>query len=309
MGNILSVYTNDVDRINELFRYFLVVAAIIFLLVVGYTFYYVFKYQSKKQLELPNQEEGSDRIEIILATIATVITAVFVYLTITSINTIQKIPEHPKPFLEITGHQWWWEAKYPQSGVITANQIYIPTGKKILLKLTSADVVHDWWVYKLGRKIDMIPGRYNYMYMYADKPGEYLGACSEFCGVEHARMRIRVIALKPKDFKVWQKHQLQPVVSKPKDALFEKGKELFEEKTCTNCHAINGTPHKEDIGPNLTHFGSRKRFLSDMLVNNKTNLTAWITNPQNVKSGAKMPNFILSKSEIKALVTYLHNLK
>lgn len=306
---MLSMHTNDVDLINELFQYFLVVAAIIFLLVVGYTFYYVFKYSNKKQPETPQQEEGSERIEIILATIATVITGVFVYLTITSINTIQKIPDNPKPFLEITGHQWWWEAKYPQSGVITANQIYIPTGKRILLKLTSADVVHDWWVYKLGRKMDMIPGRYNYMYMYADKPGEYLGACSEFCGVEHARMRIRVIALKPKDFKVWQQHQLQPVVSKTKDALFEKGKKLFEEKTCTNCHAINGTPYKEDIGPNLTHFGSRKRFLADMLVNNKKNLTAWITNPQKVKPGAKMPNFILSKSEIKALVTYLHNLK
>lgn len=306
---MLSMHTNDVDLINELFQYFLVVAASIFLLVVGYTFYYVFKYSNKKQPETPQQEEGSERIEIILATIATVITGVFVYLTITSINTIQKIPDNPKPFLEITGHQWWWEAKYPQSGVITANQIYIPTGKRILLKLTSADVVHDWWVYKLGRKMDMIPGRYNYMYMYADKPGEYLGACSEFCGVEHARMRIRVIALKPKDFKVWQQHQLQPVVSKTKDALFEKGKKLFEEKTCTNCHAINGTPYKEDIGPNLTHFGSRKRFLADMLVNNKKNLTAWITNPQKVKPGAKMPNFILSKSEIKALVTYLHNLK
>ena len=305
----LHLNTNDYDVIQQLFRYFLIVAAIIFVLVVVFTVYYVYKYHHKRQPEMPLQKEGSERIEITLAVIATVITGVFVYLTITSINKIQDIPENPKPFLEITGHQWWWEAKYPNSGVITANQIYIPTGKKILLKLTSADVVHDWWVYKLGRKMDMIPGMNNYMYMYADKPGDYLGACSEFCGVEHARMRIRVIALKPKDFEAWQKRQLKPVITSSSDPLFEKGKKLFEEKTCTNCHAINGTKYKEDIGPNLTHFGSRKRFLADMMENNKKNLTAWITNPQNVKPGAKMPNFILSKSEVNALVAYLSHLK
>jgi cytochrome c oxidase subunit 2 len=243
-----------------------------------------------------------------LATLVTIITGVFVYLTIVTMGKVQTIPENPKPFLEITGHQWWWEAKYPNSGVVTSNQIYIPTGKKLLLKLNSADVIHSWWVPELGRKMDMMPGRDNYMWFYADKEGEYLGACSEFCGVQHARMRIRVTALNPEAFEVWEQQQLMPVATtNSKDFL--KGKQLFETKTCTNCHAINGTDFKENIGPNLTHFASRKRFLADMKVNNEKNLRAWLTNPQDVKSGAKMPNFILSESEVDALVAYLNYLK
>ena len=115
-------------------------------------------------------------------------------------NEIQTIPDNPKPDIVITGHQWWWEAEYPDSKVITANVVHIPAGKKILLALNSADVIHSWWVPELGRKIDMIPALTNYMWMYAEKPGEYLGTCSEFCGAQHARMRIRVIADSQENF-------------------------------------------------------------------------------------------------------------
>ncbi len=308
MFNHFFLQISDVDSIEQLFIYFLVVASIIFLLVVFYTFYYLFRYGAKKRPEVPSQVEGSERVEFFLALVATIVTAVFVYLTIVTMEKIQTIPENPKPFLEITGHQWWWEAKYPDSGVITANQIFIPTGKRILLKLNSADVIHSWWVPELGRKLDMIPGIDNYMWFYAEKEGEYLGSCSEFCGVQHARMRIRVTAIKPEDFAIWQQKQLQPV-AQSSDSLFLKGRKIFETKTCTNCHAINGTEFKENIGPNLTHFASRKRFLADMKVNNEENLRAWLTNPQAVKSGVKMPNFILSESEIDALVAYINNLK
>ena len=298
----------DVELIDDLFGYFLVVAGVIFFLVVFFIFYYAFRYSVKKRPETPSQLEGSERVEYFLGLVAVIITGVFIYLTLTTIQKIQTIPEDPKPFLEITGHQWWWEARYPESGVITANQIHIPTGKKILLKLNSADVIHSWWVPQLGRKLDMIPGNDNYMWFYAEKEGEYLGSCSEFCGVQHARMRIRVTALNPKDFDLWEQQQLQSVVSSA-EPLFLEGKHLFETKTCTHCHAINGTDFKENIGPNLTHFASRKRFLADMKVNNEANLRAWLTNPQNVKSGVKMPNFILSEVEIDALVAYIHNLK
>lgn len=308
MPNYYFLKITDVDLIEELFVYFLVVASIIFLLVVFFTFFYLFRYGVKKRPETPSQKVGNGNVEYFLATLVTIITGVFVYLTIVTMGEIQTIPENPKPFLEITGHQWWWEAKYPNSGVITANQIYIPTGKKILLKLNSADVIHSWWVPELGRKMDMMPGRDNYMWFYADKEGEYLGTCSEFCGVQHARMRIRVTALNPEEFEVWEQQQLKPVATST-NKQFLKGKQLFETKTCTNCHAINGTDFKENIGPNLTHFASRKRFLADMKVNDVKNLRAWLTNPQDVKSGVKMPNFILSESEIGALVAYLNNLK
>lgn len=308
MENPITSKLSDVDLIEQLFIYFLIAASIVFLLVVFYTFFYLFKYGVKRSPETPSQVEGSERVEFFLAIVATGLTGLFIYLTIVTMEKIQTIPENPKPFLEITGHQWWWEAEYPESGVITANQIYIPTGKKLLLKLSSADVAHSWWVPELGRKLDMIPGIESYMWFYAEKPGEYLGTCSEFCGVQHARMRIRVTALNPKDFEVWQQQQLLPVATSS-DELFLKGKQLFETKTCTNCHAINGTDFEENIGPNLTHFASRKRFLADMKVNNEANLRAWLTNPQDVKSGVKMPNFILSDSEIDALVAYINRLK
>lgn len=309
MPNYYFLKITDVDLIEELFIYFLIVASIVFLLVVFFTFFFLFRYGVKKRPEKPSQIESTGRAESVLAIIVTIVIGVFVYLTIGTMKKVQTIPENPKPFLEITGHQWWWEAKYPNSGVVTANQIYIPTGQKILLKLTSADVIHSWWVPELGRKLDMIPGIDNYMWFYADKEGEYLGTCSEFCGVQHARMRIRVTALNSEAFEIWQQQQLQPVVTTSSDELFLKGKQLFETKTCTNCHAINGTDFKENIGPNLTHFASRKRFLADMKVNNKENLRAWLTNPQDVKPGVKMPNFILSESEIDALVAYINNLK
>lgn len=308
MDNQYFLQVTDVDLMDNLFGYFLIVAGIIFALVTFYTFFYLFRYGVKKRPETPSQIEGSETVEYIIAIVATLILGVFVYLTIGTMKDIQTIPDNPKPFLEITGHQWWWEAKYPESNVVTANQIYIPTGKKLLIKVASADVVHSWWVPELGRKLDMIPGMESYMWLYAEKEGEYLGTCSEFCGVEHARMRIRVMALNPKDFEKWEQQQLQPVVTSS-DALFLKGKQLFETKTCTNCHAINGTDFKENIGPNLTHFASRKRFLADMKVNNEDNLRAWLTNPQDVKPGVKMPNFILSESEINALVAYINNLK
>lgn len=308
MANPFILKPTNVELIDQLFVYFLIVAGIIFFLVVFYIFYYLHKYNAKKRPDIPPQREGSVKIEIFLTALATTITAVFVYLTISTMGKVQNIPENPKPFLQVTGHQWWWEARYPNSGAITANQIHIPTGKKILLQLNSADVIHSWWVPELGQKMDMIPRNTNYMWLYAEKEGEYLGTCSEFCGQGHARMRIRVIAQKPEDFKVWQTQQLQPVATNT-DATFLEGKKLFEQKTCTNCHAINGTPYDKDIGPNLTHFASRKRFLGDMKVNDTENLTAWLQHPQKVKAGAHMPNFIFSKDELNALVTYIHNLK
>ena len=304
---ISALKLTDTDIVRHLFLYFIFAAAIIFLLVFFYVIFYSRLYRSKGADE-PEQLHGNDKFEIILTLAAVGITAFFLVMTFEAMGAIQNLPENPEPDLVITGHQWWWEAKYPKSGVITANEIHIPTGKQILLQLKSADVIHDWWVPALGRKMDMIPGLTNHVYMFAAKPGEYLGSCSEFCGAEHARMRIRVIAQKPADFKKWQQHQLRPVVTKG-DTLFAKGKDLFENKTCTNCHAINGTHYDADIGPNLTHFASRSRFLSDWKANNKANLRAWLKNPQELKPLAKMPNFIFSEGELDALVAYIHNLK
>ena len=296
------------NNTNFLIGSFAVVAAIILGLVIFFTYRYTSKYRAKGPNDEPPTGTVSHKFEIFALIVSFLITAFFMFFTVKSMNEIQTIPEDPKPDIVITGHQWWWEAEYPASKVITSNVVHIPAGKKILLALNSADVIHSWWVPELGRKIDMIPGLTNYMWMYAEKPGEYLGTCSEFCGAQHARMRIRVIAESQENFEKWEKEQLKPVIADG-DALFQKGKNLFEEKTCTNCHAINGTDYTANIGPNLTHFGSRERFLGDFKEVNASNLKAWLKDPQKVKQGAKMPNFILSEEELNALVEYIIHLK
>ncbi len=298
----------DIQRINKLWLYFGIVAFLIFAAVFFSVIFFAKKYKAKSQDETPQQSHGNRKFEVGMTLLSTTIIVVFFFLTINTMNAIQNIPDHPIPDLVITGHQWWWEAKYKPDGLVVANEIHIPIGKKLMVKFTSADVIHSWYVPKLGRKMDLIPGRDNYMRIYADKPGEYLGSCNEFCGAEHAWMRIRVVAQTPEDFKKWKLHQLQPAISS-RDSLSMRGKSLFEKKTCVNCHTIRGVNSNEDIGPDLTHFASRKYFLSNSLLNNHSNLKDWLKYPKKVKPGANMPDFIFTKEERKALQTYLTSLK
>ena len=298
----------NLEITERLFLYFGIVALIIFALVVYFVKRFTVKYRDKG--EIPVQSGGNEKFELVMIVIAVCITAFFLVMTLTGMKSIQTIPDNPKADLNIIGHQWWWEARYTDSGVLTANEIHIPVGKKILLGLTSEDVIHSWWIPDLGRKLDMIPGMKSYMWLYSEKEGEFLGACSEFCGAQHARMRIRVIVQNQEDFKAWEQEQLKDA-KLSSDPLFNRGKQVFEERTCTNCHSTSITKGQENpnIGPNLTHFASREHFLSDMKENNKENLRAWLKDPQQVKSGAKMPNFIFSEEELEALVHYLSNLK
>jgi cytochrome c oxidase subunit 2 len=213
-----------------------------------------------------------------------------------------------EPDIVIIAHQWWWDIRYPKYDVITANELHIPVGKKLLMRVESADVIHDWWVPKLGRKIDAVPGQLNYNWIEADTAGVYTGTCSEYCGMEHAWMRIMVVAQDKNHFNNWIKNQ-QKIPEVPVNKPSRTGAILFQKKTCANCHSINGTPADSHIGPDLTHLGSRATLLSGMLKNNRVNLSRWLKNPQKVKEGAHMPNFILSKYEINALVSYLEGLK
>ena len=213
-----------------------------------------------------------------------------------------------EPDIIITAHQWWWDMRYPKYNVVTANELHIPVGKNLLARIMSADVIHDWWVPALGRKTDAIPGHINYTWIEADKPGVYKGTCSEYCGMEHAWMRIRVVAESQKDFNKWIKEQ-QKMPAPPKDSIAVEGAALFQTKTCASCHSISGTPANASIGPNLSHFASRKTMLSGMLLNTDQNLKRWLTDPQKVKSGARMPDFLLKKNEVDELAAYIEGLK
>lgn len=303
---------SSVNIIKDLFFYFLGAAVIILALVSFYTVFYSWKYRKKALKsdddEEPEQIHDNKKFEFWMIGLSLALVSGFFIYSLNAMNRIHKVPDHPKADLEITGHQWWWEAHYPAGNITTANEIHIPAGKEILVKFTSEDVIHSFWVPKIGRKMDLMPGYDNYMWIYADKPGEYRGSCSEFCGAQHGWMKIRLIAHTPEDYNKWKREQLESHISE-QDSLFYKGQQLFHSKSCTSCHSTIPTKNKPNIGPNLGNFASRTYFLSNVKRNNTKNLKAWLRDPQEVKPGANMPNFALTTEEINALTHYLENLK
>jgi cytochrome c oxidase subunit 2 len=185
--------------------------------------------------------------------------------------------------------------------VTTANEIHIPVGKRLLVDFRSADVIHDFWVPALGRKIDIVPGHPNRLWIEADHGGTYLGACAEFCGNEHAWMRILVMADPPDEFAAWIKQQ-SAVPPKPVTADERRGAEIFRENICTNCHL-------RSVGPDLMHVASRRTLAAGALENTPANLAAWLHDPNNFKPGSNMPDFKLSADDLRALVAFLETQK
>ena len=218
------------------------------------------------------------------------------------------VQSQEQPDLVIVGHQWWWEVRYPKAGVVTANEIHLPAGQRLLTRIESADVIHSFWVPALGRKMDAIPGHPNHLYIQADTPGTYLGTCAEYCGAQHAWMRIRVIVQTPKDFQAWLQQQAA-VPATPTSGQAAQGAQLFQDLTCRNCHSIAGTSAHGTFAPDLTHLTDRQTIGAGVLDNTPANLALWLTNPQAIKPGSYMPNLNLSSDQVMSLVAYLESLK
>jgi cytochrome c oxidase subunit 2 len=240
--------------------------------------------------------------------IPTIIVAILFFLTVKTMYAVDPPKGDREPDIVIIGHQWWWELYYPKSRVLTANELHIPVGEKWLARLESVDVIHDFWVPELFRKIDLVPGHPNYIWLVAGKPGIYLGACAEFCGLQHANMRIRVIAETRDEFDAWQLGQLK-IPTTPTDGEAAKGAELFQDRACMNCHYISGTAAAARIGPSLTHFSTRQTIGAGVLENTPENLKGWLLNPNAYKPGSLMPNMKLSDLEADQIVAYLEALK
>jgi cytochrome c oxidase subunit II len=303
--NILKSSTDQNEEINQLNHHFLWAAGFIFLSVVILTFLVVYKYRRQKVIGVPLRE-ASKKLEFATIGIPTLLVIFFLVSSVRTMRHLMPDTAGHAPDVIITGYQWWWSVQYPQAHVVAANEIHLPVGKKLLLKLLSGDVIHDWWVPQFGSKMDMIPARENYLWVTIKQPGAYYGVCSEFCGAQHANMRITVIAQPEAEFDSWLKQNQQIT---PSDTSVANGAYMFQTRTCGNCHRIAGTPANGTTGPDLTHIGSRGTLLAGMLVNNQENLESWIRDPQKVKPGANMPKFILSDTAIKALTTYLLSLK
>src|SRR5436309_12134032 len=235
-----------------------IIFVLIFVIVTGAIVYAIFRFRGRADEPDPKQIAENKAIEITWTVIPFLIVIFLFGLTIRAMN-LADPPAPPSPDLVVTGHQFWWQANYPASGVVTANEIHIPTGKALSMRLDSKDVLHEFWVPKLNRKMTTVPGQNNHIWLQADKPGVYLGTCSEFCGTQHAWMRILVVAEEPTKFEQWQQAQLRPPQA-PTNGAAVKGAEVFRTSSCINCHAINGVPGANSrVAPDLTHVGSRKQ--------------------------------------------------
>ena len=300
--SVLRSSSQQAEEINHVANYFYIAAGFILLTVAACTAYVLYQFREKKNSK---EKSLSRKWEIAMIGIPALLVAVFLYLNIKTINNVEANADGVAPEAIITAHQWWWEANYPSAHVTTANEIHLPAGKKILLELLASDVVHDWWIPQFGNKMDMVPAQKNYLWLNIKQPGIYYGICSEFCGAQHAHMRIKVIAQTEAGYNEWLKQHQQPAMN----TSFTSGTQLFMTKTCGNCHRINGTPANGTIGPDLTHLASRQTLLAGLLENNLQNLENWIKHPQQIKPGANMPDFLLDDSTVKKIAVYLYSLK
>ncbi|MEJ2653468.1 MAG: cytochrome c oxidase subunit II [Gammaproteobacteria bacterium] len=306
-----SVFAPDSPQaraIERLFYFDLAIAAVIFAAVAGLVIAAVVRFRYRPGAPLPRQDEGNPKLETAWTIIpALILTALFIgtWRTMVFVNP----PLHGrKPGMVVTAHQWWWEFRYPHSGVVTANELHLPVRVTSLLEVRTADVIHDFWVPDLGAKVDAIPNHPNYLWTKPSQTGIFLGTCAEFCGNEHALMGIRVIVQEPAAFSAWIQSQLV-VPATPTNGVAGAGAKLFLTRTCENCHTIAGTAAKGTFGPNLTHLADRETIGAGVITNGLTNLTAWIHNPDRFKPGIYMPNLHLTESEAHAIAVYLEGLR
>lgn len=251
---------------------------------------------------------------IVVATGATIlILIVFLFSTISTGRAMAALASRDDFVeIEVTGHQWWWEVEYkhaiPSKQVTTANEIHLPLNQRVLIRTNSTDVIHSLWIPNLHGKRDLIPGRTSEMWLQADKPGVYRGQCAEFCGLEHAKMALLVVAEPQSAFNAWLDGQRQPARS-PATDLAAQGQTIFLSGPCALCHKITGTPAGSRVGPDLTHVASRRTIAAGVAPNTPGYLAAWIADPQHLKPGARMPALALDSEDVQALIAYLQTLK
>lgn len=284
-----------------------IILAAIFVIVAGMIVYALMRCRWREGEADPKQVAGNRTVEIVWTVIPFLIVVTLFLLSWKTMSASDPPPAQ-EPDIVVTGHQWWWEARYPKSGVVTANEIHIPAGTPLSVRLETADVLHEFWVPELARKITTVPGHPNHIWIQSDHPGTYLGVCSEFCGTEHAWMHFLIVAEPPDQFQAWEKAQLRPAPV-PADGSAARGLALFQQMTCMECHAIRGTAATADVGPDLTHFASRRHLGAGIARNTPANLRRWLANPQEVKPGVKMPNFNFTESQVTQLTDYIETLR
>jgi cytochrome c oxidase subunit 2 len=314
--NIFSPAATPAQAVYSISLFIFGVTAAIFVVVTGLLFYAVVRYRQRPGDELtePPQVYGSNQIEMAWTVIPVLIVVVLFLVSARVIYGVQNAPR-PLNALDVTviGHQFWWEFRYPQLGIVTANELHIPVSNPKLptptyLTLASADVVHSFWVPRLAGKTDLIPNHVNQMWMDPSQPGVYLGQCAQYCGTEHAKMLLRVYVDTPQQFATWVRQQQRPAIAAPANSEAAAGEQVFANNSCVNCHTIAGTRAHGLDGPDLTHLMSRETIAAGAAKNTPANLRQWTKDPDSIKMGARMPAMDLSDQQLDQVTAYLTTL-
>jgi cytochrome c oxidase subunit II len=309
---VLDPASPNAASIRSVFFVVSLIALLIFVIVVTLITASLVRFRSTGD-DLPKQAFGSRLAEVfwtlpplIIVLSLGVASARLIYSI--SVMPVREATPTGAADIVVVGHQWWWEVRYPGSGAITANEIHVPIGKKLCVQVDSADVIHSFWLPQLGPKLDMVPGQHNFLWLQADKEGTYDGACSEFCGDQHAWMRFIVVAEPEAQYQTWLAEQAKPA-NTPNDAVTLAGRNFVVSQTCLNCHEIRGTNGSVAAGPDLTHVASRRQLGAGVLENSPDTLKQWLSNPGEYKPGCMMPNFTLNEEQLKQVTAYLESLQ
>ena len=290
-------------------------AAVVWALVTGMMLWAAWRARRRERAGIREPEDAPRAMtRWVVGSVGATVVILFAFLMVsfTTGRALATMPSSTPIDVEVRGSQWWWEFTYadtnPSRRLSVPNELHLPVGRPVRLKLMSRDVIHSFWVPNLHGKKDMIPGHTNTTWFQAVTPGVYRGECAEFCGHQHAKMAFVVVAESPAEFAAWYERELQPA-AQPADSLRARGLEVFQAATCAMCHTIRGTPTGGTMGPDLTHVGSRRTIAAGTLPNTRGNLAGWIVDPQAIKPGSHMPPNGLRPEELHALLSYLEGLR
>ena len=312
--SIFAPESAPAHAISNLAVFVLTITGAIFVVVTGLLLYAVVRFRRRANDDgtEPAQIYGSGPVEAAWTTVPFLIVLV---LTLATARVIHEVQDARKPVaaldVQVIGHQWWWEIRYPKLGIVTANELHVPVSQSgdrlpTFLDLRSADVVHSFWVPRLAGKTDLIPNKVNSMWIEPERTGLFLGQCAKYCGTQHAKMLLRVYVETREDFDRWVKEQEKLAENSPNAA---GGRLVFEQTACINCHAVHGTVANGRFGPDLTHLMSRATLGSGALTNSPEGLRAWIKSPEQFKPGVLMPAMNLNSADLDKMVAYLTTLK
>jgi cytochrome c oxidase subunit 2 len=292
-------------RIERLWWVIFWIATLVFLVVLAFLIVALVRGR-RRHVEVRRHVRWGEPFIVISGVVvpAVILIAVFV-VSLSDMRALSRTGSRTALEIEVVSHDWWWEARYP-NGAVTANEIHVPVGEPVRLKLVTADVIHSFWVPRLQAKVDHVSGRTNYMWLQADRPGRYRGQCAEFCGLQHANMAFYVVAQPSADFETWVEQTA--TAAEPTTDGAAAGESVFMSSTCVGCHAVGGTPADAQVGPDLTHVADRQTLFAGTVRNTRANLAEIIVDPQAVKPGVAMPPTELTANELEDLLDYLEQL-